>query len=57
MVLDHYTFGCIAINGSEYDANVIIFPDHVQKRWWHREGYRLAEEAFETVLALASKLA
>ena len=29
----------------------MIFPDHVQKRWWRQEGHRLAREDLETVLA------
>ena len=34
MEIDHYTFGRIGIDGRDYDAEVIIFPDHVQERWW-----------------------
>jgi hypothetical protein len=51
MHIDHYGFGRIGIQGHSYDADVIIFPDHVQKRWWRREGHRLAQEDLETVLS------
>ena len=51
MHIDNYRFGHIDIAGDGYDADVIIFPDHVQERWWRREGHRLAQEDLETVLA------
>jgi hypothetical protein len=51
MEIDHYSFGQIRIAGRDYDADVIIFPDHVQERWWRGEGHRLVLEDFETVLA------
>ncbi len=56
MEIDHYTFGRIGIGGRDYDADVIIFPDHVQERWWRREGHRLAQEDLETVLADAPQM-
>ena len=51
MDIDHYTFGRIGISGQSYDADVIIFPDHVQERWWRRDGHDLIPEDLETVLA------
>jgi hypothetical protein len=51
MQIDHYSFGHIDIEGSSYDADVIIFPDRVQERWWRREGHRLAQEDLGTVMA------
>jgi hypothetical protein len=51
MRIDQYHFGHIDIEGDGYDAVVIIFPDHVQERWWRKEGHRLAQEDLETVLA------
>ena len=56
MEIDHYTFGRIGVGGRDYDADVIIFPDHVQERWWRREGHRLGQEDLETVLADAPQL-
>jgi hypothetical protein len=44
MQIDHYRFGHIDIEGRSYDADVIIFPNHVQKRWWRHEGHQLATE-------------
>jgi hypothetical protein len=51
MHIDRYDFGHIDIEGHRYDADVIVFPDHVQERWWRREGHRLAPEDLESVLA------
>jgi len=50
MQIDQYRFGHIAIEGHSYDADVIIFPGHVQDHWWRKEGHRLAREDLETVL-------
>ena len=51
MHIDHYRFGQIDIEGQSYDADVIVFPKHVQARWWRQEGHRLALEDLATVLA------
>ena len=51
MHIDQYRFGHIDIEGQSFDADVISFPDHVQERWWRREGHHLAQEDLETVLA------
>ena len=51
MVIDHCTFGHIGVGGHEYDADIIIFPDHVQERWRRRQGRRLDQEDLETVIA------
>jgi hypothetical protein len=51
MQIDDYRFGHIDIEGRSYDADVIIFPDRVQERWWRQEGHRLAQEDLGTVMA------
>lgn len=51
MRIDDYHFGHICVEGHSYDADVVIFPDHVQERWWRREGHRLVQEDLTTVLA------
>jgi hypothetical protein len=51
MHIDQYRFGHIDIEGHGYDADVIIFPERVQDRWWRKQGHRLAREDLETVLA------
>jgi hypothetical protein len=56
MHIDDYRFGHISVGGQDYDADLIIFPDHVQQGWWRREGHRLAPEDLETVLADAPQV-
>jgi hypothetical protein len=51
MHIDQYRFGHIDIEGHGYDADVIIFPDHVQERWLRQEGHRLVREDLVSVLA------
>ena len=51
MPIDDYSFGQIRVAGRPYEADVIIFPDHVQERWWRREGHRLETQDLDTVLA------
>ena len=51
MQIDHYSFGRIGVGGRDYGADVIIFPDRVQERWWRQEGHRLVKEDLATVLA------
>jgi hypothetical protein len=50
MRIDHYSFGRIVVDGHTYDTDVIIFSDHVQARWWRREGHRLEREDLASVM-------
>lgn len=39
--IDEYRFGAVVINGREYHADLIIYPDRVETVWWqqrHRIG-------------------
>lgn len=47
---DPYRFGCITIGGKDYYADVLIFPDRVNDRWWRKEGHRLCLEDLQDVL-------
>jgi hypothetical protein len=51
MEIEHYSFGRIRIDGLAYDADLIVFPDHVQDHRWRRAGHRLAPEDLASVLA------
>ncbi len=50
--ISHYDFGRITIGRKIYDSDVIIYPDHVDGRWWRREGHELCpndlKEVFKT---------
>ena len=41
MVIEHYSFGRITVNGKTYTSDVIIYPDKVDSSWWRREGHNL----------------
>jgi len=49
-MIDTYQFGQVVVDGTRYDADVIVFPGHVQANWWRREGHRLDVEDLESVL-------
>ncbi len=38
-MIESYSFGQITIDGREYAADVIIYPDHVDHTWWRAEGH------------------
>lgn len=42
IVIEHYDFGQIVINGKRYTQDLIIFPDRVADGWWRNEGHRLS---------------
>jgi hypothetical protein len=50
-MIESYDFGRIVVDGKEYTADLIIFPDRVKAGWWRKEGHRLniadIEEAVE----------
>jgi hypothetical protein len=39
-MIESYSFGQITIDGNEYTTDVIIYPDHVDDRWWRAQGHR-----------------
>jgi len=41
MVIQHYSFGKITINGKTYTSDVIIYPGRVDSSWWRKEGHNL----------------
>lgn len=52
MVIEHYSFGRIVIDGRTYTSDVIVFPDRVLSHWWRKEGHLLqAEDLTEVIQA------
>jgi endonuclease I len=48
----NYRWGMVPGGKRAYGVcNIEVDPEHVQERWWRREGHRLASEDLETVLA------
>jgi hypothetical protein len=41
MVVEHYSFGRITIDGKTYTSDVIIYPGRVDSSWWREEGHNL----------------
>lgn len=39
MLVEHYTFGKIVINGKTYTSDVIISKNKILEKWWRREGH------------------
>ena len=50
MHIDHYTFGQIAVDGRDFQSDLIIFPEGVQENWRRQEGHRLDRDDLQTVL-------
>jgi len=49
-IIDSYQFGLIVINGKQYTADVIIFPDRVSDNWWRKTGHQLCLDDIAEVL-------
>ena len=52
-MIEDYAFGRVAIGGTTYTSDVIIYPDHVDASWWRLEGHRLQPEDLADVFAAA----
>jgi hypothetical protein len=49
-MLGPYRFGHILIDGKDYHADVIVYPDRVDDTWRRKEGHRLCLEDLQGVL-------
>jgi hypothetical protein len=47
--IDNYSFGQITVDGKNYVADLIIYPDRVDDKWWRKEGHRLQMEDLDEV--------
>jgi len=50
-VIDSYQFGQISVDGRQYTADVLIFPDRVEDNWWRKSGHQLCLEDIAEVMA------
>jgi len=50
MIIAHYSFGKIVIDGRTYTSDVIIYPGRVDDTWWRKEGHRLQAEDLTAVV-------
>lgn len=49
-IIDSYRFGHLVVDGTAYDADVIILPEQVLSGWWRIEGHALHPEDIDAVL-------
>ena len=56
MKIDSYSFGVIKIDGQEFKSDLIIYPDHVDDKWWRKEAHLLQIEDLTGVLALKPEI-
>jgi len=50
MIITHYSFGKIVIDGRTYTSDVIIYPGRVDDKWWRKEGHRLQTEDLDAIV-------
>ncbi|MFH1783520.1 MAG: MTH938/NDUFAF3 family protein [bacterium] len=50
-MIDKYSFGAITIDGTSYQSDVIIYPGHVDDKWWRKEGHLLHIEDIEAAFS------
>ena len=50
MKIDDYEFGRVVIDGKTNTGDVIIYPDHVDSKWWRKEGHKLQIEDLSAAL-------
>jgi hypothetical protein len=50
-VIESYIFGEIKVRGKIYQNDVIIYPDHVDSKWWRKESHSLDLEDIRDVIA------
>jgi hypothetical protein len=49
-VIEAYEFGKIRISGKNYHNDVIVYPDHIDSKWWRKQGHALDIEDIQEAL-------
>ena len=50
-MIESYSFGSMVINGRQYRADLIIYPDgRIQDSWWRTSGHRLTAADFRELI-------
>jgi len=49
-MIEKYSFGLILINGKEYNSDLIIFIDHIDDKWWRKEGHDLCMDDLKEII-------
>lgn len=45
-----YSFGKVDIDGEEHTEDLIVYPDHVEKDWWRKEGHSIHKEDIDGII-------
>lgn len=48
--IESYDFGKIVVEGQVYTSDLIIFPDHIKRNWWRKEGHKLSIEDLNEIV-------
>jgi len=49
-MIESYSFGKIIIDGLQYNSDLIVYLDHIDSKWWRREGHKLYKEDLEEAI-------
>ncbi len=49
-MIEDYNFGEVKILGKVYRSDVIIYPDHVDAKWWRKQGHNLELDDIKEVI-------
>ncbi len=49
-MIESYDFGRIVVDGKEYTSDLIIFPDHIETKWWRKKGHELGVEDVRAIV-------
>lgn len=47
--IESYSFGCVVVDGKEYNQDLIITPAGIQSSWWRKSGHVLKIEDLEGI--------
>jgi hypothetical protein len=49
-MIGQYQFGKVTIDGIAYDSDVIVYSDHVEDKWWRKDGHHLCLDDLKGIL-------
>jgi hypothetical protein len=50
MIITHYSFGTITVEGKTYSKDLIVLPGRIHSPWWRKEGHLLQIEDLSEVI-------
>jgi len=49
-MIENYNFGEVKISGKTYRSDVIVYPDHVDARWWRKRSHNLEVDDIREII-------